>query len=70
MIAKRKYRSVGKAAVAALAMGMLWGSSCGSNLDVLAAGLGAAAREIDRNSSSSDDDITLGDWLADEVSDF
>jgi len=44
--------------------GVMLSSSCSTGLEVLVAGLDAAAREL---SGDRRDDITFGEWLADEL---
>ena len=68
MSASRRYKSVRKATFAALATGILLASSCSPTLQVLSAGLGEAARQLDRSNRSNN--ISLGDWLSDEVANF
>ena len=48
--------------------GIVLGSSCGVGMEALTAGLSAAARTLDQD--QHDDDISFGDWLADEFKDF
>ncbi len=48
--------------------GIVFGSNCGVGLEVVTAGLNAATRALDQN--QHDDDISLGDWLADEFKDL
>lgn len=48
--------------------GMVLGSNCGTGLEAITVGLSAASRALDQN--QHDDDISLGDWLADEFKDL
>ena len=48
--------------------GLVFGSNCGTEIQVISAGLNAAAATLDR--SQQDDDISFGDWLADEFKDL
>ena len=48
--------------------GMVLGSNCGVGLEAITVGLNAAARTLDQD--QHDDDISLGDWLADEFKDL
>jgi hypothetical protein len=48
-----------------LCAGTLMAGSCSPELQALAVGLQAAADEFDRQ--NTDDDISFGDWLADEL---
>lgn len=68
MFASRRFESVRKATFAALAAGILLGSNCSPTLEVLSAGLGEAARQLDR--ADRNNNISLGDWLADEVANY
>ena len=48
--------------------GLVLGSNCGAGIEAVTVGLSAAARTLDQN--QHDDDISLGDWLADEFKDL
>ncbi len=48
--------------------GVVLGSNCGVGLEAITVGLSAAARTLDQD--QHDDDISLGDWLADEFKDL
>lgn len=48
--------------------GVVLGSSCGVGLEAITAGLNAASRTLDQD--QRDDDISFGDWLADEFKDL
>jgi hypothetical protein len=50
-----------------LTVGLVFGSSCGfAELQAISAGITAAASALD----DRDDDISFGDWLADELRDL
>ena len=55
-----------KLAATCLAGSLLAGGCSGSNLQLVAIGLQAA---LNAANSTPDDDISLGDWLASELSD-
>lgn len=62
---KRIHRSL---MVVVGAGGLVFASSCGAGVEAITAGLSAAARTLDQG--QPDDDISLGDWLADEFKDL
>ncbi len=68
MFAKATKGKLWRLAAVVGASGMLFGSSCSTEqIQAVAAGIGAVANQLDGGGS---DDISFGDWLRDESSDW